>query len=362
MRVAFRVDASLQVGNGHVMRCLTLAQCLQAQGAQCAFISRPQAGDLFDLVRARGFVVHPLAATVSSNGVPSRPDTGVDWALDAAQTRHALDGAGPFDWLVVDHYRVDHRWEAALQQVGRRLMVIDDLADRRHVCDLLLDQNLGRQRADYAALVPAGCVLLAGPAFALIEPVFAQHRARSLAHRPAGALARLLVSMGGVDASNATGRVLSALAGFAPSVGWRVDVVMGPHAPALQEVRQQARGMPAPTTVHVGIAPAEMAELMAACDLAIGGAGGTAWERCCLGLPTLLVVLAENQRAGAQALVRAQAARMIGGVEDIAIGLPAALSAVQQAALLARMSAAASAVADGQGVQRVAQALAVRHG
>lgn len=356
MRFAFRVDASLRIGNGHMMRCIALAQTLRAHGAQCEFICRVHPGDLIEMARTRGFVVHPLTA------VP--PDThtggglGCDWPQDAAHTQAALGGAERFDWLIVDHYGIDHGWESVLHAQGLRLMAIDDLADRRHACDLLLDQNLGRSAADYAGLVPDTCTILAGPTFALLDPTFAERRPRSLARRSAGDLTQLLVSMGGVDAANATGRVLSALAGNACASCWHVNVVMGPHAPMLGAVRRQAQRMPIPTALHVGIGFADMADLMAASDLAIGGAGGTAWERCCLGLPTLLVVLAENQRAGAQALEHAAAATLIGDVDDIAARLPAALTAMMQPAALVNMSAAASAVADGLGAIRVAQRLA----
>jgi UDP-2,4-diacetamido-2,4,6-trideoxy-beta-L-altropyranose hydrolase len=319
-----------------------------------------------DVIRARGFDLIALPDLPGSAGAGhldggiarDRRWLGCDWLTDAAHSAAALDANGNFDWLVVDNYGVERQWECSLQQEGRRIMVIDDLADRAHDCDLLLDQNLGRVAADYAGKVPQACTLLIGPAFALIGPAFAQTRAQSLARRARGETGHLLVSMGGADPSNVTGRVLAALAGGSIAERWRIDVVMGHSAPALAQVLRCASSMPCPVEVHVGIGVDDMAALMARADLAIGAAGGTAWERCCLGLPSLLVVLAENQRAGAMALERTGAAVVVGEVDDFAPRLFEVMTRVAQPSTMACVSAAASAVVDGQGAGRVVRALA----
>jgi spore coat polysaccharide biosynthesis predicted glycosyltransferase SpsG len=164
--------------------------------------------------------------------------------------------------------------------------------------------------------------------------------------------------MGGADPSNVTVRVLTALADGPIAAHWRIDVVMGHHAPSVAQVRRRGESMPCPTEVHVGIRLDDMAALMARSDLAIGAAGGTAWERCCLGLPSLLVVLAENQRAGAMALEQAGAAVVVGEVEDVATRLFEAMTRLARPATIASVSATASAIVDGQGVGRVVRALA----
>lgn len=366
MRFVFRVDSSLQMGSGHVMRCLTLADALAAQGAQCHFISRAHPGSLFELIRQRGFAVTALPAELSpaNTQVVSRrakepvhaPWLGCDWKTDAEQTRAILATVQP-DWLVVDHYALDQRWEIALRLYCQKLMVIDDLADRPHQCDLLLDQNLGRQPQDYANLVPAQCKVLAGPQYALLRPEFAALRAYSLQRRQQPALRKLLITMGGVDQSNATGQVLQTLKGCALPQDCRISVVMGLQAPWLQQVGAQAQAMPWPTEVLVNIS--NMAQRMADSDLAIGAAGSTSWERCCLGLPTLLVVLADNQRFGAQALQEAQAALLIGDVSDIAMKLPLAINASASHHRLQEMSTATATTNDGRGVDKVLKTMQV---
>lgn len=363
MKVVFRADASLLMGSGHVMRCLTLAEALRAQGAECHFVSREHPGHLLEIIRQHGFAVAVLPAqppTLPSNGRPvtlqhaEQPAhaswLGCDWHTDAQQTGAVLAPLQP-NWLVVDHYALDQRWEVALQPHYQKLLVIDDLADRPHHCDLLLDQNLGRRPEDYADLVPAECEVLAGPHYALLRPEFAALRPYSLQRRQQPELKKLLVTMGGVDLSNATGQVLQGLKTCRLPQDCRITVVMGAAALWLAQVRDLAAQMPWPTEVLVNIN--DMARRMADSDLAIGAAGSTSWERCCLGLPTLLLVLAENQAPGAQALDAGGAAALIGDGSDVIHKLPAVLRRLTPKHELAMMSNAARLVADGVGVERV---------
>jgi UDP-2,4-diacetamido-2,4,6-trideoxy-beta-L-altropyranose hydrolase len=366
MKAAFRVDASLQIGSGHVMRCLTLAEALRAHGAQCHFISRAHPGNLLELIRQRGFAVTALSVELPPPPVntqaASEPNKelvhaswlGCDWHTDAEQTRAILTKLQP-DWLVVDHYALDQRWEAALRPYYQQLLVIDDLADRLHQCDLLLDQNLGRQSKDYASLVPAQCKVRAGPQYALLRPEFAALRDYSLQRRQQPALKQVLITMGGLDQFNATGQVLQTLKDCTLPQDCRISVVMGLQSPWLQQVGAQAQDMPWPTEVLLNIS--DMAQRMADSDLAIGAAGSTSWERCCLGLPTLMVVLADNQRLGAQALQETHAALLIGNVNDIAMKLPLAINASASPHRLQKMITATAAITDGRGVDKVSKAM-----
>lgn len=367
MKIAFRADASLLIGSGHVMRCLTLADALRAQGAQCHFISRAHPGHLLDAIHQRGYKVNSLVGPVlrAQEAIKTiatkEPDLqqepahaawlGSTWQTDAQETAAILADLQP-DWLVVDHYALDQHWEEVLAPHYRKLMVIDDLADRHHCCDLLLDQNLGSEPKHYAPWVPAHCQVLTGPHYALIRPEFAALRPYSLQRRQAQpGLRQLLITMGGVDQPNATEQVLQALKTCALPADCRITVIMGLTAPWLQNVRELAAQMPWPTEVAVNVN--DMAQRMANSDLAIGAAGSTSWERCCLGLPTLIVVLAENQQLGAQALEAAHAARLIGAVSDIATQLPLAARELVDSACQMRMSIAASAITDGQGVDKI---------
>lgn len=356
MSVVFRVDASLDIGTGHVMRCLTLAEALSERGASCRFVCRAHPGNLIETIQQRGFVVHALPLEPNWKPREATPAhvawLGAEWQTDAEQTKDCV-GETAIDWLIVDHYALDARWEEALHGCYKKLMVIDDLADRPHACDLLLDQNLGREPVDYEAFVPARCQRLIGPHYALLRPEFAALRAYSLQRRQTPTLKRLLITMGGIDQLNATGKVLEALKTSPLPADCQITVLMGAWAPWIEQVRALAATMPWPTEVHVNVS--DMAQVMADSDLAIGAAGSTSWERCCLGLPTLLVVLAENQLEGARALDHAGAARLLGAPEAILHELASILPMLLRGQPLADMCCAARAVADGQGTVRVLQ-------
>jgi UDP-2,4-diacetamido-2,4,6-trideoxy-beta-L-altropyranose hydrolase len=356
--VMLRADASIRAGTGHVMRCLTLASALRLAGARCEFLCRELYGHLIDLVIEKGFVVHRLERCT----IPRAEFAGPPHAAwlectveeDADQCAPTVRAGQPA-WLVVDHYALDARWETMVQPRGTRLLVIDDLADRPHRADLLVDQNLGRHPDAYRHRVPASCQLLIGPSFALLRPEFAALRFHSLQRRGEGPWRHLLVAMGGTDERNSTGSILNILARCELPAGCHITVVMGADAPALEQVRQLAAAMPVRTTVAVAVD--DMATRMAEADLAIGAAGGTAWERCCLGLPTLLLALADNQQSGAAALEAAGAALSLGGLESLPSSLPAALERVKDPERLARMSQAARNVTDGRGTARVIDAM-----
>jgi UDP-2,4-diacetamido-2,4,6-trideoxy-beta-L-altropyranose hydrolase len=365
MKVAFRTDASLQIGTGHVMRCLTLADALAAKGAECQFICRSHEGNLTDLICSKGYVVHALpiiydidedlivrslnqlaADSVHSNWLGATQEQDVN-ACASILTRYRPD------WLVVDHYALDAWWERALVPHYRKLMVIDDLADRPHACDLLLDQTFGRELADYRPLVPADCHLLCGSQYALLRPEFAALRQYSLQRREHPALRELLITMGGVDKENATGQVLQALRNCRLPAHCRITVVMGATAPWLGEVCTQAKDMPWPTRVLVGVR--DMAQLMADSDMAIGAAGATSWERCCLGLPTAMMVLAENQRYAARLLEQSNAVRMLALSADFHERLAGLINEINTSGTcLSQLRKSGSKVTDGKGCEHVA--------
>lgn len=362
MQVAFRADASLQIGTGHVMRGLTLADALRERGAQSTFICRPHAGHLLDLIQQRGHTAKALAPADDAFTAAADPChakwLGTDWASDAAQTQHAM-GEQVLDWLVVDHYALDRRWEQTMRPHTRRLMVIDDLADRPHDCDLLLDQNLGRQAKDYGGLLSRHTQTLIGPAYALLRPEFAQWREHSLQRRTQLKLKNLLITMGGVDQANATGQVLDALTHCEMPADLRITVVMGPTAPWLAQVQAQATAMPRPTQVLAGVN--NMAQLMAESDLCIGAAGGSAWERCALGLPTVVLILAANQHSGAMALQSHEAAWVAADAQQLMTQMSALFNKETQKAALQKTSLAAAKLAAGNGASQVVELLLEPH-
>jgi len=340
------------------MRCLTLADALRELGVECLFLSRDHVGHLHAEVMARGYPLINLGkvdeAQVHKAAVDYAHWIGVDIRQDIEETRNTLTGMN-IDWLIVDHYGMDAQWERAVRVACRRLLTIDDLADRSHVSDVLLNQNLGAKVADYSRHVPSACTVLAGPRYALLRPEFAAFRSHSLPRRQWGLLQNLLITMGGVDLDNATGAVLDVLSACGLPAGLNVKIVMGVHAPWREKVIKQAAATPFLTEVLVNVP--YMAKLMCEADLAIGAAGSTSWERCCLGLPTLQLVLAENQRPIAAALRDAGAAQLLAR-ERLSVDIQRVMNQLlEEPARLVQMAEAAAAITDGLGARRVAHYL-----
>ncbi|MDH5426173.1 MAG: UDP-2,4-diacetamido-2,4,6-trideoxy-beta-L-altropyranose hydrolase [Gammaproteobacteria bacterium] len=362
MKVVFRADASLQIGTGHVMRCLTLADALKSRGAEIVFICRAHAGHLKDKILAQGHQVCMLEIIENyqptDRHVPNHASwLGVSWQQDAEETSDMLEGK-EVDWIVVDHYALDIRWEAAVRKNNYRLMVIDDLADREHDCDVLLDQTFNRVVSSYKALVPDGCTILTGTDYALLRPEFAALREYSLQRRDALCLQRILITMGGVDQDNATAKVLDALRRCQLPGDCQISVIMGSAAPWLDSIRETAAHLPWDTEILVDVG--NMSEVMAESDLCIGAAGSTAWERCCLGLPTLMVVLADNQKAIAKALEEAGACINLGDCSDkqfVEQAVPVINEYIANTAPHKLMINASSKVTDGKGIENVLRQL-----
>ena len=283
------------------MRCLTLADELQKHGAEITFLMRSPPDYLAEMIRAKNHNLAILPETdQAANSLINVPETTWSKEMQDKDSLATLSLVKATDWLIVDHYGLDAHWEKSLRTVAPHLLVIDDLANRTHDCDLLLDQNLGRKCEDYQDLVSDKCTVLVGPDYALLRPDFAATRSFSLKHRSALDLRQILISMGGIDKDNATGKILGMLAHYPLPPSCTLVVILGAQSPWKEQVITQASQMPWPTQVRSNVT--DMATLMAESDIAIGAAGGTAWERCCLGLPTLVVTLAENQRSGAKAL------------------------------------------------------------
>jgi UDP-2,4-diacetamido-2,4,6-trideoxy-beta-L-altropyranose hydrolase len=351
MQIVFRTDASLAIGNGHVMRCLSLAQRLRTQGITCSFVCAQEAGHLNKLLKKHGFEIWPLELQEQDTR-PHAETLLPHWQLDAQATQLAI-GKRNVDWLVVDHYGLDQQWETMLSPEVARLMVIDDLANRPHQCDLLLDANPGRQASQYAPLIPTNCTMLAGPRYALIRDEIHQARlALPTTHDTRTAL-RILVMMGGVDKDNITGQVLSALDALDSKVMLEIQVVMGPFSPWINQLTEMSRQMHWPTRVVQN--PDNFVELMCVSDIAIGAAGTSALERCCLGLPSVNFVLAPNQRLSALALKAAEASHLVELQAGWQATLHQCVRELQHHASRQTMRQACMQITDGSGTELVAQ-------
>lgn len=373
MRVTFRADASHEIGSGHVMRCLALADALSADGAECSFITREHTGDLNTFIKSKGYTVYsfPISSienhvqresllSAEKDNVFSSKSTYGSWLgtlprHDASQCLEILHRTIP-DWLVVDHYALDSSWESMLRNNCNKLMVIDDLANRKHDCDLLVDQTLNRNAEEYRDLVPSSCHLLCGSHYALLRPEFSELREYSLKRRKRGPFKKILISLGGVDKDNLSGLVLEWLSSYSLPEDITITIVLGEKAPWINKIEKQVKLMPWPTELIVGTS--RMASLMADSDLAIGAAGTTAWERCCMGLPSIVFIQASNQLLVSHQLERKGAAIVIDLQNNPKESLKYAISKFTDGCFyLLQMVKNSAEVTNGTGVRSVLYAM-----
>lgn len=343
--VAIRVDASIMIGSGHVMRCLTLADQIRALGGSVQFLCRHLTDFLRSHIEAAGhrLTILPARAGGADGDLAHSHWLGISQEQDAQDCRAALLGRPC--WLVVDHYGLDARWEIQMAAQVANILVIDDLADRPHHCQAILDQNL-RSDGDHAyeGKLPAKARRLMGPRFALLRPEF-----RATSHRRRPGAPRLNLFFGSTDPLGMTLTALKALQGLEIVA----DVVVGADNPGREAIAALCRTMPQ-ATLHVQ--PRDFAALLGSADLALGAGGSTSWERCCLGLPTLIVSVAANQRPGTEALAKAGAAIDLGqaGLVSSRQITDAVTLLLSDPGKLAEMRAAAKALVDGRGAERVA--------
>ena len=286
-----RADASEQIGSGHLMRCLTLADQMRREGTEVHFICRDLVGNLNHLVHEQGFPLHVLprhADDPSLSGYAAWLTVAQE--TDARETGEVLRILAPIMRLVVDSYALDEVWERIVRPLVSEIFVIDDLANRRHDCDILLDQNFYRaMQHRYDGLVPPSCKLLLGPSYALLREEF--YAAKKKLRQRDGHLRRILVFYGGSDITHETEKAVRALLHLSLSAV-DVDVIIG----GSNAHRMQIEELCAPHDfLHTYCAVSNMAEFMANADLCLGAGGTTTWERGFLGLPAIVTAIAENQ-------------------------------------------------------------------
>lgn len=347
----FRVDASIQMGAGHVMRCLALADRLERKGHQCIFLSRSHPGHLNNLITSKGYRV----ISTELDEVYDNSECQLDWNAhahwlgatlhsDAQQTRLVLECERP-DWLVIDHYAIDSIWEKIIKPFVGKIMVIDDLVDREHYCDLLLDQTFDRKISEYSGMVPKNCKVLTGAKYSLLRDEFSERRAESLLRRDNGRINNILVSMGGMDKDNFTSLVLEELKNCQFEDDIVIKVVLGANAPWLSDVKNIVTDMPWKTKLEIDVK--SMADLMVEADLAIGAPGSTSWERCALGLPSILIITAENQKSIAKNLESVGAIKVLDCLNHLPMLIKAAPS------WLSQVSNKCKSITDGRGIDNL---------
>lgn len=318
-KIAIRVDSSIEIGSGHVMRCLTLASQLRKAGSEVFFIVRQMPDSMIDLISdSLNFSILQLPEYSDEKPVSLEDNSpyhaswlGCSWATDAEDTLQAINSIGGIDVLVVDHYGIDARWEKFLHEFVRLLCVIDDLADRPHDCDVLLDQDyFSEPDLRYKRLIPPHALAFLGPAYALLRDEF---YAAAEQIRPRTEIRHVLVFYGASDIHNLTTLTLQALSD-ASYKNIEIDVIVGSTNPHSSSIETKAAEMP---NVRLHKQVDNMAHLMSRADLSFGACGTTTWERCLLGLPAIVTVLAENQKEPSEQLAHIGVVTNIGNAREI---------------------------------------------
>jgi UDP-2,4-diacetamido-2,4,6-trideoxy-beta-L-altropyranose hydrolase len=297
---AIRVDASTRMGSGHVMRCLTLAKKLKELDITVVFLSKKHQGNLNQFIKTQGFEVYELSPP--SQNIEHQTNEklwlGCSYQDDATECLQVLRNL-KINLLIVDHYSLDYSWQQLLKNNLNRtnsfkIMVIDDLANRKHDCDILLDQTLGRKHSDYSAFVPNHCKLMLGADFIMLRDEFLQQQELAKIKRNETVLVNnILITMGGTDPDNISKKILNWLITFQKSNSQiLVTVVANQSSPFIKDLHELGKKY---QWIKIICNPKSMAEIMLNADIAIGSSGSTAWERCCLGLPSLSIINAENQ-------------------------------------------------------------------
>ncbi len=335
--VVFCAHASGETGAGHIMRCLTLADALEAQGHTCAFAVGNRTLEIAPLLQDR-----PYPLLIGSDVIGPNPrEMQTRWPRGA-------------DLVVIDDYARDTAFEIACRDFAARIMCFDDTADRPHACEILLNQGAWHNAADYRTLVPDGCRVLVGTDYALLRPQFAKAREAALARREGrkGRINRILISLGGGDTAFHLTQIISALSVLSGR-NMAVDLVLGSKNEDKTILEQRLSNMAIASNIYYRVV--EMAALMARSDLVIGAGGISSWERCCLGLPCMLVITSDDQTSNAKALVREGAAHLLDWKQapDIETARKALLSLIDEPAVVYRMALNSARLCDGLGAKRV---------
>lgn len=349
MRVLIRADASPTIGSGHIARCLTLARVLRKQGAHVVFACRLLPGHRLQALATEGFEALAMPDRYPGEDPQQGVESLLPWQADIAALALALEGLPDFDWIVVDHYGLDHHWQTAARRFAPRIMAVDDLATRTYSADLLLNQNLSGSQTAYAGLLPERCQTLLGPRYALLRDEF---QCAVIEIKPR--VLRVLVNFGGFDAAMQTHHAMLALMDFHEV---EVDFVAGADNPAWTRMQEMAASHPN-WRLHSFVS--DLHHLMQEADLCIGAGGGTSWERAALGLPTICIAVSNNQQANSEVLAASGAHLYLGpratvSVEQLrqAIGL-----VVDNQGLRISLAERSRQYVDGLGAQRVAAVLA----
>lgn len=360
MRFIFRTDSSQQIGSGHVMRCLPLAHELKRRGADVSFVCRAFGDALIPFIRKQTLPVAEIPRVANWQADPNASRfyanwLGASWEEDANATLQALSKIGTADWIITDHYGLDAKWESALKSTGSKILVIDDLADRPHDADVLLDQNFFiAPDTRYTNFLPQHCLKLLGPSYALLRPEFANLPAPP--RRDLSPVKRILIFFGAGDPSRLVLRTTRVLLPLAKEHGIKLDVVSGSLNPDNDAIKAFCQNHPECVLYDRPIA---MNERLAAADLFVGAGGIITWERCAYGVPGIIIAAAANQNPFNVDLAASGHQVFLGAAADVSDKdiVTSTANLITNPDLRERFASASRKLVDGHGVSRVAEIL-----
>ena len=358
MKILFRADASVQQGTGHIMRCLVIADELRKRGHECIFLTQPFLPKFLAQIEDRQHRLVFLKKNKMELEYARIDNEYLAWLgrpiiQDAIETLDVIKYERP-DIIVTDHYAINATWSSIVSYEEIKTVVIDDLADREHFCDLLIDQNFGREPEQYRKLVSQETKILAGAEYIFIKDDFRKMRKAAQTSRLNRRPNRLNICMGGIDKDNATYNVLETIRKLNYFKNWDIDIVLSSASPHANSLREYVENQKIHVQLHFDAE--NMAELFSKADLAIGAGGVTLWERCCMGLPTVLLTIADNQIPAALAMTKTGAVIYAGDIrkQHWENKLDAKLKTlIQGSDVIHTMSRKAFEICDGKGIEKV---------
>jgi UDP-2,4-diacetamido-2,4,6-trideoxy-beta-L-altropyranose hydrolase len=333
--IVVRTDADSQIGTGHLMRCFSLAQGWQARGGKVVIATNCNNDNLTRHLEAANM---PIAAIERPHPNP------MDWDRTCEILKSHPDA-----WVVLDGYHFDAGYQGKIKSCGHRLMAIDDTAHLdKYFADIVLNQNINADRLNYTA--EPRTRLLLGLRYVLLRPEFIE---QSVTVPKSSKIARkLLVTLGGGDFDNQTLKVIKAIEEVKID-GLEAVIVVGPANPHLKQLQAIIKDSRVP--IHLKVNTTHMAELMTWADMAVTAGGSTCWELACMGLPALVIILAENQQAVAKGLEEREAIINLGWHHNLSpVRIAKALeNLLLNAARRGKMAEISRKLIDGKGTERV---------
>lgn len=356
--IVFRVDSSEKIGSGHLMRCLALAEELRRFGNKVEFVARKHKANLSQKIIQKGFKVYLLNKSEAGEKLDLEKYEkwlGVKQNTDADQTIQLLRDK-EIDWLIVDHYAIDFNWEKALRPYTKKIMVIDDLANRKHDCDILLDQNYINDDRRYSLLTNLETIKLLGPKYALLRQEFSKNIQNRRRH---GEIKKVFVYFGASDPNNLIGMALKVFT-HSKLKYLSVDLVIGLFNPRQLEIERELEKFP---NINLHVQIDNISDLMLKADLALGAGGSTTWERMALGLPSIVITTADNQIAFTKELYNDGFIDWLGNSDQMSMHKisNAIINAINNTNELEQQSKKCQQLVDGKGIKFVSKLLTASH-